>query len=44
MSWYDRIKFYYENGLWSIDRVSDAVGKVITAQQFFEITGQEYEE
>lgn len=45
MNWLERIKFYYEMGLWDINRVKDAVkmGK-ITAEQFKEITEQAYAE
>ena len=42
MSWFDRVKFYYEEGLWSIDRVWNVVGKVITATEYEEITGEIY--
>ena len=42
---FDKIKKYYEKGLWSIERVRAVVGKAlgITAQEFEEITGQPYE-
>ena len=43
MSWFDRIKFYYDKGLWSKERVYNVVGKVITAEEYKEITGQEYD-
>lgn len=39
---YDKIKYYYDNGLWSIDRVYNVVGKAITEEEYFEITGFEY--
>lgn len=44
MNWFEKIKFYYEMGLWDINRVKDAVvkGKII-AEQFKEITGQDYD-
>ena len=42
MSWFDRIKYYYSEGLWSIDRVWNVVGKVITAMEYEEITGEVY--
>lgn len=38
----DKIKYYYDNGLWSIDRVWNVVGKAITEDEYFEITGIEY--
>lgn len=45
MSKYDKVKYYYDNGYWSIQRVRDAVAKGwITAEQFEEITGKPYEE
>jgi len=45
MSKYEKVKYYYDNGLWSIQRVHDAVVKGwITAEQFEEITGKPYEE
>ena len=36
---YDKIKYYYDNGLWNIDRVWNVVGKVLTGDEYFEITG-----
>lgn len=39
---YDKVKYYYDNGLWSIDRVWNVVGKVITEDEYFEITGFAY--
>ena len=45
MSKYERIKKYYDEGLWNIDRVRDAVTKgFITEEQFEEITGQTYDQ
>lgn len=42
---FDKIKKYYDDGLWSISRVRDAVEKgKITAEEFEEITGQPYDE
>jgi hypothetical protein len=35
---YDKIKYYYDNGLWNIDRVWNVVGKVLTEDEYFEIT------
>ena len=43
MSWFDRVKFYYEAGLWSIERVRSVVGKVINEQEYKEITGKDYD-
>ena len=43
MDWFEKIKLYYETGLWDINRVKDAVVKgKITAEQFKEITEQAY--
>lgn len=41
---FNKIKGYYDSGLWSIAKVHAVVGKRlgITAEEFFEITGQEY--
>lgn len=39
---YNKVKYYYDNGLWSIDRVWNVVGKVITEDEYFEITGFVY--
>ena len=38
---FEKIKKYYEKGVWSEQRVREAVAKnVITPQQFKEITGK----
>lgn len=38
------VKQFYDGGLWSINRVHDAVGKGwITAEEYQEITGEDYE-
>lgn len=36
---FDKIKSYYDKGLWSIDRVWNVVGKAITEVEYQEITG-----
>lgn len=42
---FDLVKRYYDDGLWSIKKVRNAVVKEwITAEEFFEITGEVYEE
>lgn len=42
---FNLVKKYYEQGLWSKRRVHDAVLKGwITADEYKEITGEEYEE
>lgn len=38
----DKIKYYYEVGLWNIDRMWNVVGKALTEEQYKEITGFEY--
>ena len=40
-NWFDRIKKYYDAGLWTEKMVGNAVKK-ITADQYKEITGEEY--
>lgn len=42
MSWVEKIKYYYSEGLWSIDRVWNVVGKVITEEEYYDITGETY--
>ena len=39
---YNKVKEYYDRGLWSKTRVQNAVGKWITADEYKEITGEEY--
>ena len=42
---YNKIKTYYEKGLWNLVMVRNAVVKgKITAEEFKEITGESYEE
>lgn len=36
---YDKVKTYYERGMWSKKRVQAAVGKWITAEECAEILG-----
>ena len=38
----DKIKGYYDSGLWSIDRVWNVVGKAITQEEYELITGFKY--
>lgn len=41
---YEKVKYYYDNGLWSITRVREAVEHSwITPEEFYEITGEVYE-
>ena len=42
---FEKVKAYFERGLWSLDRVRNAVIKSwITAEEFQIITGQPYKE
>ena len=42
---YEKIKKYYDTGLWSEERVRNMVIKgVITEEEFYEITGEFYNE
>ena len=42
---YEKIKKYYDTGLWSEERVRNMVVKgVITEEEFYDIIGKEYEE
>ncbi len=41
---YEKIKYWYDNGMWSKKMVSNAVVKgKITAEEYEEITGEPYE-
>ena len=42
MSKYNKVKGYYETGLWSLAMVRNAVGRWITEEEFVEITGKEF--
>lgn len=45
MSRFEKVKKYYDNGLWDINRVRNAVIKGwITEEQFKEITGESEQE
>ena len=39
---FEKIKKYYDEGLWDIDRVKNVVGKAITAAEYKKITGEKY--
>jgi uncharacterized XkdX family phage protein len=44
MNWYEKIKYYYELGLWNITMVRNAVLKEkITPEQYKEIIGFDYQ-
>lgn len=39
---FEKVKNYYDRGMWSIERVRAAVGKWITEEEYTEITGEQY--
>ena len=39
---FNKVKEYYDRGLWSKMRVKNAVDKWITQEEYKEITGEEY--
>ena len=39
---FQKVKNYYDHGLWLIERVHKAVGKWITAEEYKIITGEDY--
>ncbi len=39
---FEKVKNYYENGMWNQTRVYNAVGKWITEEEYKEITGEDY--
>lgn len=39
---FNKIKEYYDKGLWSKQRVYNVVGKVITPEEYRLITGEDY--
>jgi hypothetical protein len=39
---FDKVKGYYEAGLWSLKMVKNAVGRWITEDEFQEITGENF--
>ena len=42
MSWFEKIKSYYEQGLWDKQRIRNVVGKVLAADEYQQITGEVY--
>ena len=40
---FEKIKRYYDDGVWPIGWVRNAVGKKITAEEVEEITGEPYD-
>lgn len=43
MNKFELVKSYYEKKLWSKEQVYMAVNKWISAEEYFEITGEKYE-
>lgn len=44
MTKFEKVKYYYEQGLWDKARVKDAVVKGwITPEEYKDITGEDYE-
>jgi len=41
---FEKVKNYYDSGVWDIHRVYNAVGRWITPEEYEEITGKPYEE
>lgn len=41
---FEKVKRYYETGLWSKSRVYQVVGHWITPEEYKEITGEDYEQ
>lgn len=39
---YEKVKYYYDNGLWSKAKVRAVVGKLITEEEYEQITGESY--
>jgi hypothetical protein len=39
---FEKVKNYYDRGLWNLAKVRKAVGKWITAAEFLEITGEDF--
>lgn len=39
---FEKVKNYYDRGMWDIERVYAAVGKWITIEEYEEITGKLY--
>lgn len=39
---FEKVRTYYDRGMWSVERVRSAVGKWITDAEYTEITGESY--
>ena len=40
---FEKVKHYYDTGMWSKQKVYNVVGKWITPEEYYEITGEVYE-
>lgn len=38
---FEKVKSYYQKGLWDLEQVKNAVGRWITEEEYKEITGAE---
>ena len=41
---YEKVKNYYEQGLWDLERVKKAVGRWITEEEYEKITGMKFDQ
>lgn len=39
---FEKVRGYYKNKLWNLERVRNAVGKWITEEEYQEITGEPF--
>lgn len=42
MTKFEKVQYYYENGLWNKKRVYNVVGRWITEAEYKTITGEDY--
>ena len=42
MTWFEKIKYYYNNGVWTKEQVRNVVGKVLTEEEYELIVGEPY--
>lgn len=40
---FEQIRYWYAVDMWSKEKVKNAVGRLITAEEYKEITGEDYE-
>ena len=43
MTKFEKVKSYYSRGVWTKEMVRNAVGRWITEDQYYEITGEVYD-